>query len=121
METHRQRRDRIKAWAALKERCDMRTAIEGVVPEAPGLQGRSRNLALFGGLTFGEALGWQLPVRLKEVRAFEAIPAWLALRVVVVLVLDDGSHSDLLGQSLAFEWSCLRMARSPSRFKLYWG
>jgi hypothetical protein len=74
----------------------MRTDIEGVVPYAPGLQGRSRNLELFGGLTFGDALGSQLPILLKEVRAFEAIPAWLALRVALLLVLDDSSHSDLL-------------------------
>jgi hypothetical protein len=103
MEAHHQPVYKSKSGAALKERCSMRTAIEGVVPEAPGLQGRSRNLELFGGLTFGEALDSQLPVRLKEVRAFEAIPAWLALRVALLLVLDDGSHSDLLWQSLAFE------------------
>src|SRR6266446_1302398 len=66
----------------------MRKDIEGVVPYPPGLKGRSRNLELFGGLTFGDALGSQLPVLLKEVRAFEAIPAWLALRVALLLVLE---------------------------------
>src|SRR5215831_13121942 len=42
-------------------------------------------------------------------------------RVVVVYVLDDGAHSDLLGQSLAFSYPGLRMARSPARFNFYWG
>src|SRR4029434_7738324 len=98
----------------------MRTDIEGVVPYAPGLQRRSRNLELCGGLTFGDALGSQLPVLLKEVRAFEAIPAWLALRVALLLVLDSGSHSDLLWQSLAFEGSWLRMERVLSPFTLLW-
>jgi hypothetical protein len=87
----------------LKERGNMRTDIEGIVPDAPGLQGRSRHLELFGGLTLGEALGSQRPVLLKEVRTFESIPVWLALRGALLLVLDDGSHSDLLCQSLAFE------------------
>ena len=73
------------------------------MPYAPGLQGGSGNLELLSGLTLGDALGSQLPVLLKEVRAFEAIPAWLAVRVALLRVLDDGSHSDLLCQSLAFE------------------
>ena len=71
------------------------------MPYAPGLQGGSGNLELFGGLTLGDALSSQLPILLKEVRTFESIPAWLALRVALLRVLDDGSHSDLLCQSLA--------------------
>ena len=80
----------------------MGTNIEGVVPHAPGLEGGARHLELFGGLTLGNTLRSQLPVLFKEVRTFESISAWLALRVALLLVLDDGSHSDLLGQSLAF-------------------
>src|SRR4030095_14054705 len=59
----------------------MRTDIEGVVPQAPGLQRGARHLEFFGGLTLGETLSSQLPVLLKEVGAFEAIPAWLATLV----------------------------------------
>ena len=70
--------------------------------DAPGLQGRARRLELFGGLTLGDALGSQRLVLLKEVRTFESIPVWLALRVALLLVLDDGSHSDPLCQSRAF-------------------
>lgn len=43
----------------------------------------------------------QLTIVLEEVRTFESIPAWLAIIVPLLRVLDDGSHSDLLGQSLA--------------------
>jgi hypothetical protein len=38
----------------------------------------------------------ELLVLFKEIRAFKSIPAWLALRVALLRVLDDGSHSDLL-------------------------
>ena len=82
----------------------METYIKGVVPEAPGLQGRSRHLELFGGLTFGDALGSQLPILLKEVCAFQSIPTGLAFGVTLLLIVDDGSHSDLLCQALACVW-----------------
>jgi hypothetical protein len=72
------------------------TDIEGVVPYTPGLQSGSRHLELLGSLTLGEALSSQLPVLFKEVCAFESIPMGLAFRVALLLVLDYGSHSDLL-------------------------
>ena len=86
----------------LKELGHMGTDIEAVMPCAPGLKSGSGNLELLSGLTLGDALGLQLTILLKEVRTFESIPAWLAVIVALVRVLDDGSHSDLLGQSLAF-------------------
>src|SRR5207249_617613 len=58
---------------------------------------------LCGGLTLGDTLGSQLPVLLKEVRTLESIPAWLAVRVALLRVLDAGAHSDLLCSSLAFD------------------
>ena len=73
------------------------------MPRPPGLKGRSGNLELLGGLTLGDALSSQLSVLCKEVCTFKSIPAGLALRVALLLVLDDGSHSDLLGQSLALQ------------------
>jgi len=66
------------------------------MPKSPGLQSRSGHLAFLGGLTLGAAVGSQLSVWFKEIRAFESIPAWLALRVAWWRVLDDGSHRDLL-------------------------
>ena len=46
-----------QSGTALKEGGDTWTAIEGVVPHTPGLQGGSWYLELCGGLTLGEALG----------------------------------------------------------------
>ncbi len=63
-----------QAGTALKELGDVGTDIQGVVPYAPGWQGGSRHLDLLGGLTLGDALGSQLPVLLKKVRAFESTP-----------------------------------------------
>src|SRR5215471_7034144 len=97
----------------------MRTDIEGVVPQAPGLQRGARHLEFFGGLTLGDTLSSQRPVLLKEVGAFESIPAWLATLIDVWPVLDDDSHGDPLCSSLACLSSWLRMVRSPSRFNLY--
>jgi hypothetical protein len=86
-------------------------------PVKPHLQSRSRYVELFGGLALGDALSAQLSVLFKEVCPFKSIPAWLTVRLVL-FVLDEGSHSDLLGQSLAFEESWLRMVRSFTRFNL---
>ena len=81
----------------------MRTDIEGVVPYAPGLQGGSGHLKLLSRLTLRDPLSLQLKIVLKQVSSLETVPARLALRVALWLVLDDGSHRDLLCQSLAFE------------------
>jgi hypothetical protein len=91
-----------QSGTAVQELGDMVADIERLVPDTPGLQGSSGHLELLGRLTLGETLSSQLPVLLKEVRTFASIPAWLALRVDLGPVLDDGSHRDLLGQSLAF-------------------
>ena len=71
------------------------------MPRPPGLKGRSGNLQLLSNLTLGPALGSQLTIMREEVRTFESIPAWLAVIVALLRVLDDGSHSDLLCQALA--------------------
>jgi len=92
-----------QAGTALQELGDMVADIKRIVPITPGLKGSSGNLDLLGGLTLGETLSSQLPVLLKKVRTFESIPAWQAPIVDVGPVLDDGSHSDLLGRSLAFQ------------------
>jgi hypothetical protein len=73
------------------------------MPTPPGWQRRSGHLELFGRLTFGEALSAPLSVLFKEVGTFKSSPAGLALRGALLRVVDDGSPSDLLGQSLALE------------------
>jgi hypothetical protein len=94
--------EKSQAGAAMKEGGDVGTAIEGIRPNAPRLSGRSRSLECLGSLTLGDALSALRPVLFTAVRACESIPAWLALRVAVVLVVEDDAHSDLLCQSLAF-------------------
>src|SRR4029434_9510805 len=84
----------------MKEVGDVGTDIKRIVPDTPGLQGRSGNLELLGSLTLGETLSSQLPVLLKEVRTFESSPAWLAPMVDLGPVLDGGSHRDLPCPSL---------------------
>ena len=103
VEAHNQPMHEGESRTALKELGHMGTDVEAVMPPPPGLKSRSGNLELCGGLALGEALGSQLPVLLKEVRTLESIPAWLAVRVALLRVLDEGSHSDLLCSSLAFE------------------
>ena len=103
MEGHHKTMQERQSRSALKELCDVGTTIEGVVPEAPGLKSRAGHLEFFRGLTLGDALDSQFPVLLKEVRAFKSVPAWFVrIRVALLTILNYGSHSDLLCQSLAF-------------------
>jgi hypothetical protein len=102
MEGHHQAVYKGKSGATLQELGPMRTAIKGVVPYAPGLQGGSGNLKRLSRLTLRDPLSLQLKRVLKQVSSLETVPARLALRVALSLVLDDGSHSDLLCQSHAF-------------------
>ena len=102
MESHPASVEERQSGTALKAVDDVRTALEGVVPEASGWPGGARPLELFRRLTLGDALHTPWLVRLKEVCTCASIPAWLALRVAWLCVLDDGSHRDLLGESRAF-------------------
>jgi hypothetical protein len=49
-----------------------------------------------GCLPQGEPLGLQIVILVKEGRALGAIPAGAMIMVAAWLVLDDGSHNDLL-------------------------
>jgi len=75
MESNHESVEERESGTALKELSDVGTHIESVMPNAPGLQSRSGNLEFLGGLTLGAALGAQLSVLFKEIRAFESIPA----------------------------------------------
>jgi hypothetical protein len=90
-----------ESGTTLKESSHLETDIPGVMPCTPGVQRGAGNLKLLSRLTLGHTLGSQRTIGLAEVRPFEAIPAWLAVSVTWLRVLDDGSHSDLLGPSLA--------------------
>src|SRR5215216_4885974 len=65
------------------------------------LEGSSRHPEFLGGLPLGNALISQRPILFKEVCACESIPAWLGTMVDLGHILEEGSHSDLLCQSLA--------------------
>jgi hypothetical protein len=103
MKSHHASVEERESRAALQESGDLRTDSEAVVPPTPGVKRRSGHLEFLGGLTLGEALSSPRPVRRKEVGTFASIPAWLATVVALWQVLDDGSHRDLLGPSLAFD------------------
>jgi hypothetical protein len=47
-------------------------------------------------LPLGEPLGLQVTILLKELGAFDAISALVAISVAALRALDDSSHSDLL-------------------------
>jgi hypothetical protein len=85
MEGNHQSVEERQPRTALQEVGHMRTHIEGVVPDTPGLKRTSGNLELFSGLTRRDALSSQRPVLRKEVRPFESTPAWLAPMVDVWL------------------------------------
>lgn len=73
----------------MKELGDMGTYIEGVVPYAPGLQGGSGNLKLFGCLTLGDALSVQLAIVFKLIGSLETVPALVTVESVVLRKIDD--------------------------------
>jgi hypothetical protein len=62
---------------------------------AASLQRATGHLKHRGCLTLGKALGLQIAISRKQCSAFETLPALVALIVATLLVLDDGSHSDL--------------------------
>ena len=103
VEGHHQPVDKRESGATLKELGHIGTDIKGVMPSPPGLQGGSGHLKLLSRLPLGHTLSSQLTIMLEEARTFESIPAWLAVIGALLRVLDDGSHSDLLCPSLAFE------------------
>jgi hypothetical protein len=85
------------------KKCDDRgTGVETLLVSAPGLPCAAGNLKGLRGLTLGEALGVQIAILRQAVSAFEAIPAWGAIIVASLCILDYCSHSDLLFSSFAF-------------------
>jgi hypothetical protein len=65
----------------LKKCHDGRTRVETLLVRAPRLKRGTGHLKGLGGLPLGEALGLQTAVLLRQLSAFESIPAWRAISV----------------------------------------
>lgn len=62
------------------------------MPGPPGLQGGAGHLKLFGGLTLGDALSFQLDIVLKQVRLLNTVPALMTVDIVMVCNIDYSAH-----------------------------
>jgi hypothetical protein len=70
--------------------------VKALLVGPPCLKRAAGNIQHLGRLTLGDALGLQTAILLKQVSAFEAIPALVAIIIVTLLILDYCSHSYLL-------------------------
>jgi hypothetical protein len=91
-----------KPRATVKKGDNGRMLVEALLVGPPCLQRAAGNRKCLGRLTQGEPLGLQIAILIEDLSALGAIPAWVKISVASLLELDDGSHSDLLCQSLAF-------------------
>jgi hypothetical protein len=85
-----------KPRRAVKKRSHHRTRIEALVVGLPGLECGAGNLKHLRGVTLGDALGVQITVLLKQGSTVESIPARGTVSIASLLILDYGSHRDLL-------------------------
>jgi hypothetical protein len=84
-----------ESGTTLKERHDMGTAIEGVMPGVPRLQGASGHLKSLGGLTLGDTLRLQVEIWLEQVSPLETVPKLMAAAMVTVWKIAGSAHSYL--------------------------
>ena len=80
----------------LKKRHDSWTLVEVLLVRPPRLQRAPGNLKHLGGLTLGDALGFEIAILLKQLSALDAIPALIALIIATLRLLDDCAHRSLL-------------------------
>jgi hypothetical protein len=80
----------------LKKLNDRRTRVESLLIRPPRLQRAAGHLKHLGRLTLGEALGFETALPFKQLSAFEALPALVAILIATLLVLAYCSHSYLL-------------------------
>jgi hypothetical protein len=80
----------------LKKRHDSWTLIEVLLVRPPRLQRAPGNLKHLGGLTLGDALGFEIAILLNQLSALEAIPALVAIIGASLRILNDCAHSYLL-------------------------
>jgi len=81
---------------AVKKCHDRGTLVEALLVRPPRLQRAAGHLKHLGRLTLRKALGFEITIPLKQLRAFDAIPALGAILVASLRILDDCAHSDLL-------------------------
>jgi len=86
----------------VKKRHDHGALIKTLLVRPPCLQGAARHVQHLRRLTLGDALGLQIAIPLKKVRAFEAIPALVLIIVASWRILDYRAHRSLLLQPFAF-------------------
>jgi hypothetical protein len=92
-----------KTGDAVQKRHDRRTRVEALVGLPPGLQRTTGHVKSLGRLTLGHPLGFEIALALKPLRAFEAIPALVAIGMATLRVWDSCSHSSLLFKPHAWE------------------
>jgi hypothetical protein len=100
-----------QTWRAVKKRHHSRVLIQALVVSPPGLKRAAGNLQHFGGLTLREALNLASNILLKQLRAFDPIPALVTITIAPGLDSDYRAPSDLLPKPLPWEHGWRRMAR----------
>jgi hypothetical protein len=80
----------------LKKSHDGGMLVEALLICPPCLQRAAGHMQSLSCLPQGEPLGLQIVILVKEGRALGAIPAGAMMMVASWLVLDNGSHNDLL-------------------------
>ena len=80
---------------AVKKRHDRGTRIKALLVRPPRLQRAAGHVKHLGRLTLGDALGVQLTIPCKQVSAFDASPALVAIIIATLLFLDYRCHSYL--------------------------
>jgi hypothetical protein len=92
-----------KTGDAVKKRHDSRTLVEALLVLPPGLKRTAGHVKYLGRLTLGHPLGFEIAIALKPLRAFDAIPALVAIGIATLRVLDYCSHSYLLFKPHSWE------------------
>src|SRR5215813_10210667 len=85
-----------KTWGTVNEGHDGGMLVEALLICPPGRPRAAGNMQSLGCLPQGDPLGLQIVILVKEGRALGVIPAGAMIIVASWLVVDDGSHNDLL-------------------------
>jgi hypothetical protein len=93
-----------QTWGAVKKGDHGWLRVETLLVGPPCLQCGAGNVKRLSRLTLGQALGLSITILRKTCRTLGAMPMRVAIMVASLLVLDDGSHGDLLVPSSALVW-----------------
>src|SRR5215475_4479851 len=94
-----------KPGYALKNRADLGTSIEPILPRAPRLQRGAGNVETVGGLPLGEPSGLQGVILLKECSASASLPSLVTITLAPWLRINASAHSALLPSP----WLCVNV------------